>query len=141
MEALLVVKDPLIRDQVKVGLQQFDEFHVTVGHGRTGISEARGRMFDCVFLGVDPREKETVRLLQHLRSFDQSSELFVLTDPLNIKDMAVDKSKYDIHSFVQTPLQPKEFFGLLGRFLERRTEHKHGGPRKRSRVPGVPARP
>jgi len=136
MEVLLVEKDPLIRDQVKVGLQQFDEFHVTVGSGHAGVSEARGKVFDCVFIGADPREKDTMKLLQHLRSFDRTTELFVLTAPRNVKDMAAEKSKFDIHTFVQTPIIVKEFFGLLGRFMERRTESKHLALRKNQRGRG-----
>jgi DNA-binding response OmpR family regulator len=133
MEVLLVEKDPLTRDMVKVGLQQFDEFHVTVGTGHAGVSEARGKVFDCVFLGVDPGEKDTMKLLQHLRSFDTATELFVLTDPRNVKDMAKLKSKYDIHSFVYAPIAVKEFFGLLGRFLERRTDRQNSALRKSAR--------
>ena len=138
MEVLLVEKDPLVRDLVKVGLQQFPEFVVTVGHGHAGISEMRGRHFDCVFLGVDPREKDTVKLMHHLRSFDTSTELFVMTEMRNIRDMAVDKSKYNIHSFLQKPVEPREFFGLLGRFLDRRTERKDSSLRRQApRTPGV----
>jgi DNA-binding NtrC family response regulator len=133
MEVLLVEKDPLVRDQVKVGLQQFPEFHVTVGSGYAGINEVRSRHFDAVFLGVDPREKDTVKLLHHLRSFDTTTELFVMTAPRNVRDMAVDKSKYNIHSFLQTPVEVREFFGLLGRFLERRTERQNSSLRKDSR--------
>ena len=139
MEVLLVEKDPLVRDQVKVGLQQFPEFVVTVGVGHAGINEMRGRHFDCVFLGVDPREKDTVKLMHHLRSFDTSTELFVLTAARNVRDMAVDKTKYNIHSFLQKPVDPREFFGLLSRFLERRTERKDSSLRKQgqARMPGV----
>jgi DNA-binding NtrC family response regulator len=133
MEVLLVEKDPLIRDQVKIGLQQFPEFHVTVGQGHAGINEVRGRHFDAVFLGVDPRQKDTVKLLHHLRSFDTTTELFVLTAARNVRDMQVDKSKYDIHSFLATPIVVKELFGLLGRFLERRTERQNSALRKGSR--------
>jgi DNA-binding NtrC family response regulator len=138
MEVLLVEKDPLVRDHVKVALQQFPEFHVTVGAGHAGINELRGRMFDCLFLGVDPRHKDTVKLLHHLRSFDTTTELFVLTAPRNVKDMAVDKSKYNVHSFVQTPVVVRELFGLLGRFLERRTERQNTTLRKSQRG-GAPA--
>jgi len=53
-----------------------------------------------------------VRLRQHLRSFDKTTELVVLTESRNVRDMAVDKSKYDIHSFLQTPIDVKEFFGF-----------------------------
>lgn len=130
MEVLLVEKDPLIRDQVKVGLQQFPEFEVTVGCGHTGINQMRGRHFDCVFLGVDPRQKDTVKLLHSLRQVDRQVELFVITAARNVKDMNVDKSKFDIHSFLSAPLDLKEFFGLVGRFLERRTDRANSTLRK-----------
>ena len=133
MEVLLVEKDPLIRDQVKVALRQFPEFQVTVGSGHAGINELRGHRFDCLFLGVDPKQKDTVKLLHHLRSFDSTTELFVLTEARNVKDMAVDKSKYNVHSFVQTPIVVRELFGLLGRFSERRTDRQSSSPRKGSR--------
>ncbi|HLQ37045.1 MAG TPA: response regulator [Planctomycetota bacterium] len=140
MEVLLVEKNPLVRDQVKVGLQQFPEFAVTVGKGYQGINELRSRSFDCVFLGVDPRDAETVRLMQHLRSFDKTTELVVLTESRNVRDMAVDKSKYDIHSFLQTPIDVKEFFGFIGRFLERRTDRPSGNVRRGGKSAATPMR-
>ena len=133
MEVLLVEKDPLVRDQVKVGLQQCQEFTVIVGHGHAGINEVRGRHFDCVFLGVDPRQKDTVKLLHHLRSFDATTELFVLAAPRSMRDLAIEKSKFNIHTFVQTPIGVRELFGLLGRFLERRTERQNSTLRKGAR--------
>lgn len=141
MEVLLVEKDPLVRDHVKVGLQQFPEFQVVVGSGYAGINEMRSRHFDAVFLGVDPREKDTVKLLHHLRSFDTTTELFVLTAPRNVRDMAVDKSKYNIHSFLQSPIDVKEFFGVLGRFLERREERQNAPARKQGRRAGAAPAP
>ncbi|MCA8966697.1 MAG: hypothetical protein KDC48_17585, partial [Planctomycetes bacterium] len=94
----------------------------------------------CVFLGVEPTDPATVKLLNHLRSFDTTTELFVLTGAQNVRDMAVDKSKYQIHSFLQTPIEPKEFFGLLGRFLERRTERQGSTLRKGGRSRAETAR-
>lgn len=134
MEVLLVEKDPLIRDQIKMGLQQFPDLDVTVGTGQAGINQMRGTHFECVFLGVDPRQEDTVKLLHNLRVIDQRPELFVVTAGCNVKDMTVDKSKYDIHSFLHTPLGLGEFFGLVGRFLERNAERKHSpSPKPRRR--------
>ena len=134
MEVLLVEKDPLVRDLVKVGLQQFEDFHVTVGVGHAGISQARAKQFDCVFLGADPREKDTMKLLKHLRSFDSTTELFVLSAPKNVKDMSAEKSQYDIHTFVQTPVAAKEFFALMSRFIERRTDRKKSAVSRQERT-------
>ena len=140
MDVLLVEKDPLIRDLVKVGLQQFDDFHVTVGVGHAGISQARAKQFDCVFLGVDPREKDTMKLLKHLRSFDSATELFVLSTPKNVKDISAEKSRYDIHTFVQTPIVAKEFFALMSRFIERRTDRKKSAVQRQERIGAGPGR-
>lgn len=139
MEILLVEKDPLVRDRVKVGLQQFPEFAVTVGDGYLGINELRQRTFDCVFLGVDPRDQESMLLLQHLRSFDMVTELVVMTPLRSLKDMQTCKSRYNITAFLQSPIDLKEYFGFLGRFLERRTDRKHSGIRKgqKAAAPGA----
>ena len=114
MDVLLVEKDPLVRDLIKVGLQQFEEFQVTVGRGYAGINELRSRHFDCVFLGLDPADKHGLRLLQHLRSFDTATELYVMAP--------------------MAALRAKEFFGLVGRFLERRTDRQGSTLRKRPRA-------
>ncbi|MGE3171879.1 MAG: hypothetical protein AB7O97_04585 [Planctomycetota bacterium] len=119
MDILLVEKDALTRDHLKVGLQQFPEFQVTVGIGYRGINELRSQAYDCVFLGVDPRDQESMGLMQHMRSFDRTTELVVLTAPRSARDMASDKAKFDIHTFLQTPIDPKELFEFVGRFLER----------------------
>ena len=140
MEVLLIEKDPLVRDQVKVGLQQVADVHVTVGVGYAGINEMRSKHFDCVMMSVDPRQKDTVKLLHHLRSFDTTTEVFVLTAPRNVRDMAHDKTKYNIHSFLLTPINPKEFFGQLGRLLERHNDRDQAASRKQSKR-GAPASP
>lgn len=134
MDVLLVEKDPLVRDLIKVGLQQFEEFQVTVGRGYAGINELRSRHFDCVFLGLDPADKHGLRLLQHLRSFDTATELYVMAPMAALRDLAAEKAKFGIHSFLGTPVDAKEFFGLVGRFLERRTDRQGSTLRKRPRA-------
>lgn len=137
MDVLLVEKDPLLRDLVKVGLQQFPGVQVTVGAGLSGVSLAQSKRFDCVFLGVDPRDQGSAQLLQHLRSFEREADLFVLTEVRNVKDMRVDKTKYQVHSFVPAPVAVKDFFGMFGRYQERRAESR--APRKQQRHQAAPA--
>jgi len=135
MEFLLVEKDPLVRDQVKVGLEQFPDCHVQVGLGYEAIAQLRHKKFDCVFLGVDPRDAETVQLLQYMRSFDHDTELVVIAPAASIKDMGVQKAKHHIHSFLQSPLDVKEFFGFVGRFRSRRNTQAQGGAQGRRNAP------
>ena len=68
MNFLLIESDPLVRDQVKVGLQQFSDFNVTVGVGYRGVNELHSSGFDCVLVGLEGPDPESMRLLQHLRT-------------------------------------------------------------------------
>ena len=68
-----------------------------------------------------------------------AEEKFMTLNATGAQGTNIDKSKYDIHSFVPTPVAVKEFFGMLGRFLERRTDRKNSALRKNERNSGAPA--
>jgi DNA-binding NtrC family response regulator len=142
MEALIVENDPLVRDQLKIALQQFPDVHVAVGTGYVTLNELRSRSFDCVFLGVDAAQHESLKLLSHLRAIDPSTQLFVVASASSCKDLAVDKAKYDVHAFLTVPLVPRELFAQLGRLFERRTERvERAAPARRpARAATAPAR-
>jgi DNA-binding NtrC family response regulator len=142
LEILLVEKDPMVRDHVKVGLQQFPEFSITAGTGYGGVNHLRAQSFDCVFLGIDPRDKESSGLLKHLRSFDKQTEVVVVTAARNVKDMAADKARYDVHTFLATPIDPRELFNFIGRFRERNAGKEKTAARNRpARLPPARATP
>ena len=122
MDILLIERDQLIRDLVKVGLQQFPEFTVMCGEGYVGVNELRQRSFDCVFLGVDSLQGEGMKLLRHLRQFDRTTELVVMTSHRMAKDLAGEKSKLNIAAMLNTPIEATEFFRLVGRIRARRAE-------------------
>lgn len=129
MEVLLITKDALVRDQLKVGLQQFPSVKVTVGSGYRGINELRSHTFDCVFLGVELLDQESMGMLMHLRSFDQTTELVALVPGREPKALANEKARYQIHSLLRTPLDCKELFSFLGRFIERHSGRGDGSRR------------
>jgi DNA-binding NarL/FixJ family response regulator len=122
MDILLVVRDKLVRDQVKVGLQQFPEFSVTTGEGYAAINELRQRHCDCVFVASDPTDGEGLRLLNHLRSFDRTTEVVPIATERHARDMAGEKTRLNITAFLHTPIQPAEFFRLVGRLRARKLE-------------------
>ena len=138
MDILLIEKDPLVRDQLKVGLQQFPGIKVTTGVGYRGVNELRSRPFACVFLTVDPMDAESMGMLAHLRSFDQTTEVVALLPTQEPKALANEKARFDIHSLLRTPLDPKELFSFLGRFLERHGD-REASPR-RAAAPRAAAR-
>ncbi len=122
MEILLVERDHLVRDQVKVGLQQFPEFTVTWGEGYAAINELRQRDYDVVFLGMPEKLEEGIRLLEQLRSFDRTTELVVIATDRQSRDMANEKARSNITAFLHRPLSASDFFRMVARLLERRQE-------------------
>jgi DNA-binding NtrC family response regulator len=119
MDILLVVRDCLMRDQIKVGLQQFEDFTVTTGEGYSAINDLRQVHYDCVFLEIDPRDQEGRRLFSHLRSFDRTTEVVVVTVPRHAKELAGEKTKMNIVSFLHRPINVTDFFRLVGRLRSR----------------------
>ena len=122
MDILLVVREKLIRDQVKVGLQQFPEFNITVGEGYAAINEVRQHDYHCIFLAVDPSRRDGMRLLQHLRSFDSTTEVVAIAAAQHAKELAAEKSRLGIGATLHTPLDVTDFFRLLARLRSRHKE-------------------
>ena len=122
MEILLVEKDHLIRDQVKVGLQQFPEFHVTCVEGYGGMNALRQRAFDAVFLGVPDDAGEARRMFEHLRAIDRGVDLVCMVPERLAKDMAAEKPRFDIWSILAVPFDVTDFFRLVARLRERRQQ-------------------
>ncbi len=119
MEILLVEKDRLVRDQIKVGLQQFPEFSVTWGDGYAAINQLRQQHYDAVFLGLPSGLREAHHLIEHLRSFDRDTNLIAVVPEKIAKDIAADKSRFNISSIINTPLDVEQFFRLIARMRER----------------------
>ena len=119
MEILLIESDHLIRDQIKVGLQQFPEFTITCGEGYGGINLLRQRRYDLAFLGVRANSTEARRTIEYLRSFEQSVDVVVVTAQKTARELQSEKSRLNIWSFLSTPVQVTEFFRLVARIRER----------------------
>ena len=119
MDILLVESDHLIRDQVKVGLQQFPEFKVTWGEGYPGINLMRMKSYSYVFLGIPSQDHDGLRLLRHMRSFDQQTDVIVITTQRAARDLAKDKSRLGIYAFLTTPIDVTDYFRLVSRLKAR----------------------
>jgi len=122
MQILLVESDHLVRDQVKVGLQQFPEFAVTCGEGYAGINLIRQRDFDAVILGMPADVREGRRMIEHLRAVRPSLDLILIAPERMAKDFGADKQRFDVWSILTTPINVTDFFRLVSRVRERLIE-------------------
>ncbi len=130
MDILLVESDHLIRDQIKVGLQQFSEFSVTWGESYPGINLVRMNTFNYVFVGIHTQDHDGLRLLRHMRSFDKRTDVIVVTSQRAARDLAKEKNRLGIYAFLTTPIDVTDFFRLVSRLRERTTKQR---PRAGSR--------
>ena len=76
----------------------------------------------------DPTDGEGLRLLNHLRSFDRTTELVPIATERHARDMAGEKTRLNITAFLHTPIQPAEFFRLVGRLRARKLSANDWGP-------------
>ncbi len=135
MDILLVESDHLIRDQVKVGLQQFPEFRVTWGESYPGINLVRMKNYNYVFLGIHSQDHDGLRLLRHMRSFDTRTDVIVVTSQRAARDLAKDKSRLGIYAFLTTPIDVTDFFRLVSR-LRARHQKQHTHSKAPGAIPG-----
>lgn len=119
MNILIVESDHLVRDQIKVGLQQFPEFKITTGEGYGGLNKLRQSHFDLVFVGVRAQTGEAKRTVEYLRSFDQRVDLVVVAPQRTARDLASEKSRLDIWSLLSTPIAEMDFFRMVARVRDR----------------------
>ena len=122
MEILLITSDNLLRDQLKVGLQQYPEFRVTCGESFPGVNMTRQKDYDLVFLELSQNAQDCLMLVAYMRSFNQHTELVALCDDQMVKDLAPQKQKHGITAFLSNPLDVTEFFRLVARVSARREE-------------------
>ena len=128
MEILVITSDKLLRDQVKVGLQQFPEFRVTCGESFPGVNMLRSIDFDLVFLELGETAHDCLTLVQHLRSFDSETELVALAEDRMVKDLSREKQRHGITAFLVNPLDVTEFYRLISRLRSRREENAESAP-------------
>ena len=127
MNVLIVEKDPLVRDQIKVGLRQFPEqFSVTTGEGYAGIHLLRQHTIDLLFLGVPRNSAEAKRRIDYVREMSPTVDLVVVATDSCAKELAGEKGRLDIFSFLSRPIGAMDFFRLIRRVRERLNEGAAG---------------
>ena len=127
MNVLIVEKDPLVRDQIKVGLRQFpEEFTVLSGEGYAGIHLLRQHTIDLLILGVPRNSAEAKRRIDYVREVSPTVDLVVVATDSCAKELSGEKGRLDIFSFLARPVGAMDFFRLIRRVRERLHEGATG---------------
>ena len=115
MNILVLERNKPIRDQVVVGLQNFPEFAVEVSEGFSGLNRTHQKEFHAVFIGCGDDEPEGLQLVERFRSVDERTELVVIADAKRAKVLTSQRSRFNICSVLQEPLDPEDFFRVVAR--------------------------
>ncbi|PIE22153.1 MAG: hypothetical protein CSA62_13815 [Planctomycetota bacterium] len=115
MNILVLVRNKPIRDQVVVGLQNFPEITVEIAEGFSGLNRTHQKRFDAVVIGCTDEEPEGIQLVERFRSHDERTELVVVAEAKKAKVLISQRSRFDITSVLQDPLDPEDFFRVVAR--------------------------
>ena len=120
MRALLLIEDPLLRDQVRAGLAACNPPLELVCPadvlGRMGVHHDSST-FDWVWLELGPEQKTPV--LQKIRERHRDALLLILGEEKNWKWLLPLKEQWKISGFLSKPLDPAEFFRTVDRLRSR----------------------
>ena len=127
MRILLVIGDPVLRDQVRVGLQAFGDIEIEEADGFLAPDKLRRHELDGLLVGIDPSTPENEALLEQVRTESRPTEIIVFGHEAVADRLREDKLRGRIFSFFTHPLDPIEFFRTIGRLRQKRAPARARG--------------
>ena len=115
MHILIIERNKIVRDQILVSRQNFQEFAVETGEGFGGLNKTKHRDYDCVFIGCNLQDEHGLELVEHFRESDSETDLVIVTPTKKAKSHQALRARYDVLSLLYVPIEPKEFFRLVAR--------------------------
>lgn len=119
MESLVIIEDPALRDTVVVGLRNIPGCHVDCPTGVPDIGRVRRRAYDAVFTDHDPNRGSSLARLTKLRELAPTAEIIVVAESRVLSALTPERARLRLGSFVEVPLDLREFFKLGVRLVKR----------------------
>ncbi len=118
---LLVTADKRARDVIKVGLDQAGAFEVDVAEDEWALEVARTRMYQLAVVDTTlAGGADGVEVLRRLREILPSAELLLISrNKAEARQMLRDRQQLGLYGFVHLPIEPRDFFRLVGRLASR----------------------
>ena len=121
LRCLLVTADAVVRDMVKVGLEQTQLVDVEFVEDAWALEMAKSEPFEIVIAEYSLADgSDGVELLAQIRSELPDAELLLITRTrTQSRYLAREKQTLGIYGFVHVPIDPVEFFRTIARLLDR----------------------
>lgn len=119
MESLVLIEDASLRDIVFTGLVNVPGVKAECPSGFPDVDRARRRKYDVIFVDHDPNRGASVNRLTRLRELAPQSEIVVVTEERAARALHAQRAKLNISSFLELPMDVREFFLLATRLRKR----------------------
>jgi DNA-binding response OmpR family regulator len=120
LRVLLLTGDPGTRDVVSVGLRQFDAFTVDWRpEAPPAPSGAVGQHELIVLDGTLAERSGGLDIVRALREAGEKAEVILLVPERAAKQVAKEKSAYDVFAVLPLPLEGAHFFKTIVRVKDR----------------------
>ena len=120
MRTLLVAANPVVADQIKVGLAAFGDIRVDEESAVLALDKLRRFDLDAMILALDPTAPEASELLEKVRSEPIGIDIVVLGHEAMTAKLREEKVRGRVFALLKLPLEPVEFFRTINRLRQKR---------------------
>jgi CheY-like chemotaxis protein len=119
VQILLVIDDPLVRDQILVGTRHVRGVKTEAVEETSALEWIRQGSVDCVFLEHNAAQDPSMERLREFRELGPEVEFVIVSDARTAKQLQKERGDSGIDTVIATPLTADAFFRLVGRLVPR----------------------
>jgi len=120
MRIFLAAANPMIADQIKVGLAAFGDIDVEQESGLLALEKIRRFDMDALILVLDPNVPEHDALLEKVRVELAGLDIIVIGHEAMTAKLREEKVRGRVFALLKQPLEPVEFFRTVNRLRQKR---------------------
>jgi hypothetical protein len=120
MRVQVVVSNPVLSDQIQVGLAAFGDIRVDQESGMLALEKLRRQESDALIVALDPNAPDQEQLLEKARTDVTALDIVVIGHEAITAKLREDKVRGRIFAVLKQPLEPVEFFRAINRLRQKR---------------------
>jgi DNA-binding NarL/FixJ family response regulator len=115
MKVLIAVHDEKVQDQLKVGLETFDDISVDCATGAAVYDLVRRVEYSFMILGIQKGTREAFEPLELLKEASPELSILVIGPEQVVSHLREDRLRSRLFGFLRTPINAVEFFRAISR--------------------------
>ncbi|MBT3584511.1 MAG: sigma-54-dependent Fis family transcriptional regulator [Halobacteriovoraceae bacterium] len=119
-KVLVVDDDKVLQDSVRQALEYHHFFVEVADNGKEALNKVTQEKYDLVVMDVNMPEMDGIEALQHMKKYDPSLIVIILTAFSNVSD-AVKVVKEGAYNYLEKPITSENLVALIKRALKARS--------------------